>query len=340
MLTGHGNDIYDYAGRIRGDFSSNIPYRNASPTIAEYLRSRLHLIGEYPDPLARKLTSQIATHHGISPGNVLVTNGSAEAFYLLAHLFRGKHSMIAYPAFSEYEDACRVYGHTLSFQPVRVFRENPTFASDLVWFAVPNNPDGTIVDNETIDCFCRNHPHTFFIIDAAYGELCPRCEPLTPLHALHANLISVHSLTKTFGIPGLRLGYVIAREEVIGPLRELSTPWSVNAPALEAGSYVMENYRALLPDSAALCRESAAFQEQLNTLPQLRIIDSPCHFFLACLKRGTAAELKAFLVAHYGLLIRDASNFRGLSPQHFRLSVQDKRRNDELINGLKKFSER
>jgi threonine-phosphate decarboxylase len=98
MLTGHGNDLYDYPDNIRCDFSSNIPYRNASETIADYLKNRINAICNYPDPNARKLTSQLADLYAVSPDNILVTNGSAEAFYLLAHFFQNRKSKMRMPA--------------------------------------------------------------------------------------------------------------------------------------------------------------------------------------------------------------------------------------------------
>ncbi|HBK42604.1 pyridoxal phosphate-dependent aminotransferase [Petrimonas sp.] len=338
MLYGHGNDLYDYSEKITADFSSNIPYRNASVQIVAHLSGCLHLISDYPDPNARALTHEIAEHHNLSPENVLVTNGSAEAFYLLAHLFAGKHSTITYPAFAEYEDACTLYGHTLSFMPVSELCGSINFTSnETVWFAFPNNPDGSIVSSETIENLCLNNPDSYFIIDNAYGELCTQCQPVIPLHANYPNLISVHSLTKTFAIPGLRLGYIVAEKNIINRLQPLRIPWTVNTLAQEAGSFVMENYSRLLPDAGILCRESQQLQQQLATLSHLEVTPSPCHFFLIRLKSGTASQLKSYLLEKHGILIRDASNFRGLSPCHFRLSVQEKTANDRLTDALRDF---
>lgn len=337
MLNGHGNDLYDHLNKIRFDFSSNIPYRNASAKIAAHLADKLHLISNYPDPNARQLTQQLAVHHDISADNILVTNGSAEAFYLLAHLFAEKNSAISFPAFAEYEDACTLHNHQFSFFPIRELHADSRFTCETVWFAVPNNPDGVIIPAKTISSLCNKHPQTFFIIDNAYGELCPQSPSVLPLHKHHPKLISVHSLTKTFAIPGLRLGYIVADASVIERLQPLRTPWTVNALALAAGSFVMENYTDLLPDSELLCRESAEFQRQLADIPSLEVTPSPCNYFLVRLKKGTAAKLKTHFIEKHGVLIRDASNFRGLSSSHFRLSVQSKEHDDLLINALRKI---
>lgn len=347
MQTGHGNDIYDYPD-IRCDFSSNIPYRNASAIIADYLKDRMDNIYNYPDPNARKLTSRLADFHLVSPNNILITNGSAEAFYLLAHLFQNQKSVIPYPAFSEYEDACRAYRHKLSFLPVESLQGSDSskttslqdtvrFKADMVWFGVPNNPDGTIVDNETISRFCSENPQTAFIMDAAYDALCPRGESVKSLQGKFKNLITVHSLTKTFGIPGLRLGYIVADRQIIDGIRSLRPPWSVNVLALEAGSFILENWDKLLPDAASLCAESAQLQQEIAAIPQFEVTASPTNFFLVKMGERTSAELKQYLVDNFGLLIRNASNFRGLTLQYFRLSVQEGSWNRQLIEALKLF---
>lgn len=337
MITGHGNDIYNFPGKVNCDFSSNMPYRNASQAIAAFLIDKLYLIANYPDPNAAILTQKIAAHHNISPDNILVTNGSAEAFYLLAHLYAGQNSTIVFPAFAEYEDACCLHKHLLSFCPIKELQPDIHFTGDSVWIAIPNNPDGTVIGCDTIESICRNNPNTLFIIDHAYGELCIDSPSIVPLQSKLTNLISIHSLTKSFAIPGLRIGYIVAQKEVIEGLQNLRIPWSVNALAQEAGIFVMDNYHMLLPDNEKLCNESIQFQKDLAVIPQLEVIPSTCNFFLVRMKEGTAAQLKEFLINRYGLLIRNADNFRGLTPQHFRLSVQEETMNELLVEAIKEF---
>lgn len=337
MLSGHGNDLYNYPDRIHCDFSSNIPYKNASGTIADYLSGRMDGIANYPDPNARELTLLLADFHSVAPEQILVTNGSAEAFYYVARLFMGKRSTITYPAFAEYEDACRSYQHELSFAPLDSLTSNTQMETDTMWLGVPNNPDGKVVSNSTIVGLCKNNPHVHFIVDAAYDDLCPREESVKQLQGNFKNLITIHSLTKTFGIPGLRLGYIVADRRIIDSISTIRPPWSVNSLALEAGCFIMENRRDLLPDTVSLCMESAKLQQTLSKLPQLEITPSPCNFFLVRMKERCAAELKQYLIDQFGILIRDASNFRGLTPQHFRLSVQEEKWNLQLIKALRLF---
>ena len=337
MIGGHGNDLYAFGSKIKADFSSNVAYNNASAEIMAYLRTQLHRIVNYPDPEARELIRKIALHHGVNVGNVFVTNGSTQAFYLLAHYFSKKKTVIAYPGFAEYEDACRLYGHELSFVPISQLFGCNFSETDIVWWGNPNNPDGTLTSFENVKNVCERYPDTVFIIDAAYVELCPSCENMVPLQQDFRNLVTVHSLTKAFAVPGLRLGYLIGDEKLIAGISSLSIPWSVNVLAQEAGIYIMDNYDSLMPDVNALCDESAALQRQLSRFVQLEISPSACTFFLVKMNTGTAEALKYFLFEKQGILIRDASNFRGLSPRHFRLSVQGDENNAQLVAGFENY---
>lgn len=337
MISGHGNDLYAFGGKIKADFSSNVAYNNASAEIMAYLGTQLHRIVNYPDPEARELVRKIALHHGVNVGNVFVTNGSTQAFYLLAHYFSKKKTVIAYPGFAEYEDACRLYGHELSFVPISQLLGCDFSETDTVWWGNPNNPDGTLTSSENVKNVCERYPNTVFIIDAAYAELCPSCENMIALYNDYGNVITVHSLTKAFAVPGLRLGYLIGDEKLIAGISSRGIPWSVNALAQEAGIYIMDNYDDLMPDVNALCDESAALQLQLSRIGQLEILPSACSFFLAKMNAGTAGALKHFLVEKHGILIRDASNFRGLSPRHLRLSVQGKEKNAQLVGVLENY---
>ena len=335
MLTGHGNDRYDYKGKVRYDFSSNIPWENKSGEVLSFLQTRLGAVQNYPDPLASELTGKIAALHGVPKSCVLVTAGSAEAFYLLAHLYEGKTSTVPVPSFAEYEDAARVHRHKLLYGAYTSLRIGKH--TDLLWFAYPNNPDGFLLPIPVIEEICAGDRTRIVIIDNAYGDLCTSAGSLIPLHDKYPNLVTVHSLTKTFAIPGLRLGYLIASEDIVDGLQRIRIPWSVNALAQEAGSFILDHYEALKPDAEKLDTESVRLQSELKKIPELAPEPSPANFFLVRMLKGSSPDLKAFLVEKHGILIRDASNFRGLSDRHFRLSVQSPEACAALISGLEDY---
>ncbi len=339
MIEGHGNDIYKYQGKIAGDFSSNIVYCGMHKDLEAFLSKQVKRAGNYPDPHALELKEKIAAFHHIKSTQVLVTNGSAEAFYLIAHSMQGKKSAIAIPSFAEYEDACKLYKHDITYQSIHTIDTNISVDTDAFWLGIPNNPDGKITDTNTLNHLLATYAQTRFVVDTAYEALCPACKPLTSLHEKYFNLISVHSLTKTFAIPGLRIGYIVAAPDIIENIQHLCIPWSVNTLAIAAGCYILDNYARLQPDVEKIHAESSAFQKQISAIKGLKVYPSDCNYFLVQIINGaTASVLKQYLIEKHGLLIRDASNFRGLDNTYFRLALQNKELNHQLITALNKWA--
>jgi len=338
MIEGHGSDIYKYDGKIIADFSSNVWYKGTPKELKLYLKSKLENIAHYPEPDAGELSIKILKHHNLSNNRVLVTNGATEAFYLIAHLFAAKNSYIIYPSFSEYEDACKVYNHTLQYININEFNDNLLLAENsILWLGNPNNPDGIITSKSTIEKVLVNNPTSFFVVDEAYNELCVNSESVVGLLKSHNNLIITHSLTKSFSIPGIRLGYILASEKIIQSISKITMPWSVNSLAIEAGLFLLSGYKYFLPNKDKLIGESKCFQEKLKNIDGLEVTKSECNYFLIKLKKGKASDLKEFLVGNYGLLIRDASNFKGLTAFHFRVAIQGNKNNKLLISGIKQW---
>ncbi len=335
MIEGHGNDIYKYKGKIIADFSSNIVYYGISSKLEKHLAQNTGIIVNYPEPDAISLQKEIAQHHKLDQNNVLVTNGSTEAFYLIAQLFHGKKSLINIPSFSEYEDACRSHKHIIEFLPNESILSKNKISGDTIWIGNPNNPDGKTITLEQIQNLIKYNPDTYFIIDEAYAELSINHESCITLIDKYSNLIILRSLTKSFAIPGIRLGYIVADETILKKLLYIKAPWSVNSLAIEAGKYILQNYNNLLPDIHDLVQRSKKLQHELQKIPGIEIFESNCNYFLVKLKKGSSAELKNFLINNCGILIRDASNFKGLDNTYFRLSVQNERNNNNLIKGIK-----
>ncbi len=337
MIHGHGNDLYKY-NNIIADFSSNIWYKGLSAGLSEYLKNNINRITHYPEPDAKELADKIAKLHNISEHNILVTNGATEAFYLLAHLFPNRESSIFYPAFAEYEDACKSFKHKLDFHNIKDF-ENVTFTHtpSLVWIGNPNNPDGTLFKQHQIKDLCERHSNSVFVIDEAYIELCAGAESSIKITDTCENLIIVRSFTKAFAIPGIRLGYIVAEKSIINNIKKIKMPWSVNEVAILAGLYITEHYNELLPNKESLLHESTILQNQLAEISGIKITPTKCNYILVKLEKGDASQLKQFLATRYKLLIRDASNFRGLNSSHFRIAVQTPQNNELLINGIEEW---
>ncbi len=343
MIKGHGNNLYHFdKGAIHADFSSNIAFNNKSQQIIEHLRGQLELIQNYPDPETCELSELIAQSHGLKRENILVTNGSAEAFYLLAHWIsrrqEGARSLVLTPSFAEYEDSCQLFEHEMNYAPITEFAHCDMSGYSSVWLGCPNNPNGYRVSDADIAEQCAKNPKCQFVFDCAYHELSTTTELSSELLE---NQIITHSLTKSFGIPGIRLGYIIASDATIAELQEMRAPWSVNALSIEAGLYILRNYRDLLFNPDELMGESFFLQQEIAAIDGIEVQPSACNFFLCELRDGrSACELQDYLIAEQGLLIRHAGNFRGLSDKHFRIAAQSRDKNLLLIQALQSWSSR
>ncbi len=332
MLQGHGDDIYRYED-IRINFSSNVYTHADLSKLEDHLREVVGMIRNYPEPEAFSLEAVIARKYDIPTECVLVTSGATEAIYLIAQSFslqkESYTASILHPTFSEYEDACRMYG----IPPLSAY---DAAAHSILWLCNPNNPTGTVFSPDKIRQYARQFDYV--VVDQSYEDY-TQAPMLTPQDAASSlNILQLHSLTKTFAIPGLRIGYIIAPPQLIRQLRQYVRPWAVNVLAIEAGKWLIENNVHVLPDLNAYLTETERLRQRLNQIPGIKADETQTSFILAQITTHTAAELKDYLAKNHHILIRDASNFRGLTPHHFRISTQSPQENDQLVNAIKDFT--
>ena len=152
------------------------------------------------------------------------------------------------------------------------------------------------------------------------------------------NLILIHSMTKRYCIPGLRLGYITASPIIIDRLRMLRQPWTVSALAIEAGKFLLKNHIRVIPDKKEYLEEAARLHNELNNTKGLMLMDTDTNFMLAYMEQSNATQLKRWLIDNYGILIRDASNFHGLDNRCFRVSAQTPRENNVLIAAIREYT--
>ncbi|WP_299243210.1 aminotransferase class I/II-fold pyridoxal phosphate-dependent enzyme [uncultured Aquimarina sp.] len=334
MLNGHGDDLHLVESEILYNFSSNVYYKGCPKTLLTHISKNVSLIQNYPSPAASELNELAAHRFQLDSEQFLFTNGATEAFYLIAQLFSNKKAAIVAPTFSEYEDACRIF--QLDFQLISR-TEIKDINVDLVFICNPNNPDGAIFSKNDLELLYQQKPETTFVIDEAYIEFTNSIESIISLTKKYDNLILVRSLTKTFTIPGLRLGYIVSNNLIIKELLTLKMPWSVNSLAIKAGEYIFKNYEAFQFEAAELIEETVTFKEQLEQLKGVKVCKSNTSYFLVELLQKSARELKEYLIVKHQILIRDATNFKGLKGEYIRLSTQSKEANKILIQALKEW---
>jgi threonine-phosphate decarboxylase len=288
----------------------------------------------YPEPEPVSLETKLATTYGIRPDEVCVTNGATEAIYLIAQAFRGMKSYVFQPAFSEYADACRLHGHMVkSVFTTDAIDDN----ADIVWLCNPNNPTGEIRSEKTLTELIKSYPSICFVIDQSYEDY--TCKKL--FSAAEATkmpqVILLHSATKRYAIPGLRLGHITAPAALLQRIRMQRMPWSVNAMAIEAGYFFLQNDPPLHVLTDDLLKETKRLRHAIKNLKIAEVWPTDTHFFLVRLRTGKAHLLKKYLAEKHHILIRDASNFEGLDDTFIRIATQTPEENELLIKALEEW---
>ncbi|MBQ7443776.1 MAG: aminotransferase class I/II-fold pyridoxal phosphate-dependent enzyme [Bacteroidaceae bacterium] len=344
MLHGHGDDIFAYPG-IKVNFSSNVYNHFDHSPLYAHLAACMPAVANYPEPSSATVERAIAQRLGIDASQVIVTNGAIEAIYLIASTQprpakgggvvedapRTASALVVTPTFSEYADACRLAGIAVT----AVDQLPSSTPTSLAWLCNPNNPTGTVMPLEPLLHTIDANPQTLFVIDASYSHFTQR--PLLPVAEAVArpNVIMLHSMTKRFAVPGLRIGFVTAHQALIGQLRAHHMPWSVNSLAQKAAMFLLEHESHYTLPLQQLLDERQRVAAALAATGIVDVHPSDTHILLCHLHSGTATALKAHLANNHGILIRDAANFQGLTPAHFRIAVQSPPENDQLISAFK-----
>lgn len=334
MLNGHGDDLYKY-NDIKINFSSNVYSHFDHSGLFAHLAECLPKVVNYPDPTPVTLEAALAEQWHIKPSQVMVTNGATEAIYLIAHAFRGSTSAIVGPTFSEYADACRLNEHRLLDDECGT---NDAEAR-LTWICNPNNPTGSVLAKGQLERMIRQKAERqqYVVIDASYAPFTSESVPTAAEGVRFGNTLMLHSMTKEYAIPGLRLGCVTGDEVLLGKVKRCRMPWSVNRVAQDAGLYLLQHKDDYALDVMALMDERRRVADALGALPRIEVCPSDTHILLCKISGGSASHLKDYLACRHGMLIRDASNFEGLTAGHFRIAIQTREENDALIKAIAQY---
>ncbi|MDN3015267.1 threonine-phosphate decarboxylase CobD [Paenibacillus sp. BSR1-1] len=325
------------------DFSANINPLGPPPSLQENWNSFFQKIMVYPDPFASNLKERIACKEGLSDDSILIGNGGAELISLIGRMMAGKKVLIVEPAFSEYEAACRanqceIFYHQL-VEPAFEFNPGDIFAklrqADALFLCNPNNPTGVQYSASTILSIIKagEKHNCFVILDEAFYDFLIDYESLTPYINRFSNLIIIRSMTKMFAIPGIRLGYMLAKPKVIAELSSLQPHWSINAIALLAGEICMQEESFIERTKDFIYNERKRLFHFLKD-QEYEISDSSVNFYL--LRDPyieNQYELFEFLILK-GFVPRHTFNFPGLDGKWLRFAIKGSEENNQLMEVL------
>ncbi len=287
----------------------------------------------YPDQ--RAAVEAIAMRHRRAAGEVLLTAGAAEAFVLLARTLSPRHAVVLHPQFTEPEAALLAAGHCVE----RVVMEYPFTLdpapvpadADLVFVGNPTNPTSVAHPLDVVLELVR--PGRLVVVDEAFADCLP-CEPDSlASHPDLSGLVVLRSLTKTWALAGLRVGYVLAAPSVITALAGAQPRWPVSAPALAAcvataSDAAVAEVRAW---ATVLGNDRAYLLARLAGVPLIRVVPGASASF-ALVDTGVA-DVRTRL-HEYGFAVRRGETFPGLAPGWIRVAVRDAATSDRLAAAL------
>ncbi|MFF2193501.1 Rv2231c family pyridoxal phosphate-dependent protein CobC [Streptomyces sp. NPDC058157] len=335
-LRHHGDAEVADAGDGLVDLAVNV----RSDTPPEWLKRRIAAsLGElaaYPD--GRAARAAVARRHGLPVERVLLTAGAAEAFVLIARALDAERPVVVHPQFTEPEAALRDAGHRVErvlLRPEDGFRLDPGAVpeeADLVVVGNPTNPTSVLHPAATLAALAR--PGRTLVVDEAFMDAVPGEREALAGRMDVPGLVVLRSLTKTWGLAGLRIGYVLAEPEVIAKLAAAQPLWPVSTPALvaaeacvapEALEEAEAAARRITVDRAHLLAGLAEFEE----VTVCGVAEGP----FVLVRVPGATEVRTRLRA-LGFAVRRGDTFPGLDGSWLRLAVRDRATTGRLLQAL------
>lgn len=320
------------------DFSASINPLGPSPRAVEAAQNTR--LSAYPDTECVRLREAIGKRLGVGPSRILVGNGSTELIHLTTRAFLdvGDAAMSFTPTFSEYEAACRLQGVTpVALSPSNGFYWDVQAAIDfiaetrpsVVFLCNPNNPTGVYLGEPEVARIAHVLRDVgLLVLDEAYISFVD--ERWDSLHLLTmTNVALLRSMTKDYALTGLRLGYMLASEEVIERVKGFQYSWSVNAPAQAAGIAALSDPEHIEEGREAVRAGKEYIEKAAHSLG-VELAPSAANFLM--LRVGDAAGIRLKLLMEHGICVRDCTSF-GL-PEYIRVGIRGMDDNRKLVEAL------
>jgi len=356
VIRGHGGNVSELARHLGCDpaeicdMSSNVNPLGPLPELMAHLHRHLDRIQALPEVDAGAMTAAFADASGLLLDRVLAGNGSTELIYLLPRVLAPARAVVVGPTYADYADACRLAGvpveHVTAgaadgFAPPLDRLQGALQPGDLVFLCNPNNPTGLMLDAGILTGLATARPDCRFVVDESYLPFAPEGESLASCGL--DNLLVLSSLSKIHRVAGLRIGFLIAPAPILARLHPHRPPWSVNALAQEAVTFLSAHpgpvKRFLDETRSFLEREKQLMDERLQGRHGLRVFPSRTSFVLLQLPAPATAAHVCRALARERILVRDCGNFIGLDARFIRISLKDGDANRRVAERLDRILE-
>jgi cobyric acid synthase CobQ/L-threonine-O-3-phosphate decarboxylase len=325
------------------DASASINPLGPPPWLRDTLSAAVAELSHYPDPDCTDLLAAASARYGAPASHFVAGNGTSQLLFALPRCTGLARAVIPSPAYTDYAVAChkagmdvrRLPGSELDGFALHLDRVEAVLRSpSLVIIASPANPTGLVADAAAIAELAGRHPQSLFLVDEAFADFVPGFVSLAGEERPY-NVAVLLSLTKSFAVPGLRLGLLAASPDLADWVRRTLAPWSVGSLPQAVGVRALADTAFLEETRSALPALRAYLAEGLAGLG-LTVFPGAANFLLARLSLAgpNAPEVCRRLLTEHGVALRDCTNFSGLSDRYLRLAVRPEAETDRILAAL------
>lgn len=338
----HGGDIYRHPHVL--DFSANINPLGTPEAVIRAAQESMTCVAHYPDAHQEKLKRALSEYEKVPEEWLICGNGAAELIFVLVQAVRPKKALIPAPTFAEYEQALRGVDCEVSYELLKEetgFRLGEEILNrltedlDIIFLCNPNNPTGLLTDEgllEKIADVCEQRD-ILLVIDECFLDFVEGQERLTLKRKLKdgRKLFILKAFTKRYAMAGLRLGYGISADaELLDAMAQRLQPWNVSIPAQEAGVAALRERAYVEKAKKIVEQEKGYLIRELRKLGY-QVYDSCANYIFF---RGES-DLHQKLLQEQ-VMIRDCSNYPGLTGGYYRIAVRLHQENERLLEAIRK----
>ena len=366
----HGGNIFQFAHEQRiepyevVDFSANINPLGPSQRGLDALNAQLRYISHYPDATNDDVLNAIADTYGMDKHQIIVGNGAAELLYAICRLPGYTGAFVPAPGFSEYKEALeasKIPVRDIFYRPREDDNGKPyfevpylaleTFAAELkgqdgriiVFLGNPNNPDGTLLDKDHIRTVASmlKDANSLLVIDESFIDFVGNDPLQDNEHSMRSlvnefdNIIVVHSFTKFYAVPGLRIGAAFTNKTLITQLQQYIPSWSVNTLAQAYTKAALNDVDYIKRTKQELNEEIAFMYNALDAIEGITVYPPSANFILFQVNQeGITANYINEELKKYNMIVRNCDSYVGLTNHWVRIAIKDHDTNIKLVDKL------
>ena len=321
------------------DHSTSVNPLGMHHTIYNTLRDVLDQSTEYPDIYNTSLEQDISKYLGINPQYVTATNGATDTIYSICRRMAQKSVLMQSPIFGEYVTAAKLYNCNITLQQTdSITRDKNKFIQAIpqdgcVFVCNPSAPTGRLADRNTIHDIIKagKDANCTVVVDECFIELTPdRDESVLKYVKRYTNLVIIRTMTKSFGLAGLRVGYCIADDTITKEIRQYRIPWCIGTVAQTAAKEALKHPEHITDAHQIIRTQMPFIYNVLSASPHIKPIRSDANYMVIRTKQP-ATTIQNKLLRHK-ILVRDCTSF-GM-PYHIRISTKTHDKNKILCERL------